>query len=320
MKKKNTISDIRKFTVCNSIVYNIDLKNSFCKEGKRMIDGVFSIRGTYQNFLLLFDDDNICTVVWDTITDNSIPLDYAVSILGQTKSFFIVRIRRKNNYIIAKYNFINHIILKTYPYNEAIEFYYNGWVILRNENTISSYTIEDEKQYWQKEFSEKITGDILPYKDKLLVSLWNGDLICIEQANGKEVWRCKSVLGSCTCRIIERNKLYLLSNSIYLVVDLDNGKMLENIDLGAINKFNGILSPGGYVKVENKIFFINIGFSSYLPAVGAFNIETKTYDWVYRFEGLKNSYGFSGTNCLQYHDGKLYVLTDDGVLHIFEEE
>jgi hypothetical protein len=317
MKEIRIIPKVGDYIACNKIVYYIDANDCFCKDEQHLIDGVFSIRGIYENSLLLFDDKNIRTIVYDTVKGDFLQLEYVLTIISRFENLLYVKIRRDNKRIYAIYNFKTHTIIEEYPYKNEINCVFEKVAFSCTEKIISSYFIENGKQYWQKEFSEKITGDILVYEDKLLVSLWDsGDLICLDQSTGKEIWRCEKVF-SLFGRIIEGNKLYQLSPVHYKVIDLDKGGLIEFIDLKEINDQLQI-SPMSDVKGDDKIYFTSSGIGRNPSTVGSFNTVTHKYDWLYRFENMKKNGFPSGSK--QYHDGRLYVLDMDNTLHIFEEE
>jgi outer membrane protein assembly factor BamB len=319
MNEISIIPKVGHYIACNKIVYYIDVNDSFCKEEQHLIDGVFSIRGIYENTLLLFDDKNISTIIYDTVTSDFLQLEYVLTIISQFENLLYVKIRHNNKRIYAIYNFKTHTIIEKYPYKNEINCVFEKVAFSCTEKIISSYFIENGKQYWQKEFSEKITGDILVYEDKLLVSLSEGDFICLEQSTGEEIWRCKGVYGY--RKIIENNCSYEFAGDYFSIVDLKKGCKEKEINLKEINDKEKLFPISAEIlKVGNRIYFISGGIPRYIPAVGSFNLETQTYDWLYRFDNLKNPYGFSGMNCLQYRDGLLYVLTNDGTLHIFEDE
>jgi outer membrane protein assembly factor BamB len=186
-------------------------------------------------------------------------------------------------------------------------------------NTIVCFKIGEGNPIWQKEFSEKITGDILVYDDKLLVSLWDSqDLICLEQSTGEEIWRCKEI-SVISNRIIKGNKLYQLSYHNYKVVDLDSGELIEYLDLSHLNERQLKITPIADCLENDRIYFTSSGYGSSFPLmVGSFNIKSLEYDWLHSFENIKK-HGFP-SDSLQYHDGRLYVLDMDNTLHIFEEE
>jgi outer membrane protein assembly factor BamB len=217
---------------------------------------------------------------------------------------------------IDAYNFN---IIKKYKLSHSLFSIITSGFLFQTENALSCEDLNTGIIQWQKEFSEKITGDILVYEDKLLVSLSEGDFICLDQSTGEEIWRCEGVYGY--RKIIENNYSYEFAGDYFSIVDLKKGCKEKEINLKEINDKEKLFPISAEIlKFGNRIYFISGGIPRYIPAVGSFNLETQTYDWLYRFDNLKNPYGFSGMNCLQYHDGLLYVLTNDNTLHIFEEE
>lgn len=325
MRHIRTIENCKKFSISKSgiLIYlsneSIIYENNILKDSYLDFRVVENILYTYnssinktqffdiENNKLIYENDDL---VW--IRNN---LDYR----GDNNILFV-------QYESEKENLWLDIDAKSFEFLSKFPFYYHAFEIIKqgflipNEKTLFLKDFDFNNIIWQKEFSENIEGEILTYKDKLLVSLSNGDFVCLEQETGQEVWRCKEVYGY--HKIIKGQFSYQNRGRYFSIINLEQGKKICDINVEEFNRKEEIFpSSSDVLTKDDRLYFLSPGYSGKCPAVGSFNFITKTYDWIHRFEGFKDSYGgFSGTNCLQYHDGKLYVLTSDSVLHIFDEE
>jgi outer membrane protein assembly factor BamB len=314
----NTKNIFNRYSVNNGCIYYVGQDYNFYKNGVDVLQGKYSIRCIYRDYIFLFDDNSLTTILYNTNNMTYERFEYAFSIITEIDKKVFVRIRKNGQFFCALYNFCEKSIEKVYPSNYNIDTIVSiDKFLTKEENIISCNFLEKGCPIWQKEFSEKIEGDILPYEDKLLVSLNNGEFICLEQSTGKEVWRCEGVYGY--RKIIEDKFSFQLAGNSFTIVDLEKGLKISDVNLEELNNTNKVFPAGaGIVKNKGKIYFTSSGFGSQPSIVGSFNIETCEYDWLHFFENMKKKGFPSGS--LQYHEDKLYVLDMDGVLHIFEEE
>ncbi|WP_240927887.1 hypothetical protein, partial [Cellulophaga sp. Z1A5H] len=122
---------------------------------------------------------------------------------------------------------------------------------------------------------------------------------------------------------ISKSYLYHLAGAYLVTIDLVTGKADYQTLKNTLEEhvFSGFRWSTGYAEDENHIYTIaemnrmELGLDYTPQCIVAFNKKTLKIDWHYRFEG-----DWVKTDIPQLANNKLYQLSGDNTLYIFEKE
>ena len=160
-----------------------------------------------------------------------------------------------------------------------------------------------------------ISRFIYNYEDTLIVSLNVSrdecHLLGLDARTGEEKWRIENAFNIYASDNAT-GLFYAISGYFYQVIDVKNGKLVCEDDLSAeMSKFDVIPEAGGCL-TEDGIYFRGRMSAKF----GLLNIHTHKFEFVEDL-GAKNG---AWTTNIQYHNGKVYVLDNTDVLHIWGKE
>ncbi|WP_255069688.1 PQQ-like beta-propeller repeat protein [Lacihabitans sp. LS3-19] len=168
--------------------------------------------------------------------------------------------------------------------------------------------------------SIKHYGEIIEYQDKLFFSLYDDSksgIYAIDAYTGKLVNHTNEIGGSMK---LANGLLYI--NNDYTITTLNPDtfeitinnyqEVLKPFDLN-IGILRGILDN---VIVDNYFYFVSYAGETGIASVGILDLVKKDLVWHSEISIEEGSYWIKE---IQVHDNKLFVLTQGGTLHIFED-
>lgn len=198
----------------------------------------------------------------------------------------------------------------------------NEYLIFSNlkRTAVTRYSLLEGDKIWELNFSEnRISGDLFQFKNIIVISVANQDLLGVDIETGKELWR----LTNCNLHYqTQSNTNYLVglsSNSFgdnfYQVIDPVNGKKL--IDKKFDNFFYET-TPNLACITETHYYFISnvLGDgtgtkSKIISNLGCINLKTHELEWVEKIDN-------STYQKLEVQNNKFYLLDGERTLHIYE--
>lgn len=183
------------------------------------------------------------------------------------------------------------------------------------------------------------------WKDELLVSCEGGLILALSLNNGGIIrkWDVlpedaeESIKDTFRCLIHQSGNVFQLNKSgdkilglyycHWVEICLQSGKITtkhlkETFDIHTISSFQ---TKSGYAEDETHLYstvFLDqqkLGLNYMPTAVCALNKQTCQVDWLHRFD-LDNTGDYVSIQVPQVANDKLYQLTQNNVLHIFEKE
>ncbi|WP_165749356.1 hypothetical protein [Cellulophaga sp. Z1A5H] len=221
-------------------------------------------------------------------------------------------------------------------------------------NEIYTYTLTKAKLQWKFELStlgkfEDRDGNLQNYEVHKFIGAWQNSIVVacsgqlvldINSKTGElnRKWQALPGYGSSAFQgrlqhklpstdgfqlDISKSYLYHLAGAYLVTIDLVTGKANYQTLKNTLEEhvFSGFRWSTGYAEDENHIYTIaemnrmELGLDYTPQCIVAFNKKTLKIDWHYRFEG-----DWVKTDIPQRSTNKLYQLSGDNTLYIFEKE
>lgn len=230
----------------------------------------------------------------------------------------------------------------------------NFLIQIKNKKTISLKTIDLPELLWQFNLEslgkfEDRDGNLQNYEVLKFIGAWQNSILVacsgqlvldINSKTGElnRKWQALPGYGSSAFQgrlqhklpstdgfqlDISKSYLYHLAGAFLVTIDLVTGKADYQSLKNTLeeNVFSGFRWSTGYAEDETHIYTIaemnrfELGLDYIPQCIVAFNKKTLKIDWHYRFEG-----DWVKTDIPQLANNKLYQLSGDNTLYIFEKE
>lgn len=220
----------------------------------------------------------------------------------------------------------NDLVLSVENHPRSV-FYISGTLLFTRFNDgISCFDLYERKKLWTRPFSElnssddaRSVGDLIFHKNTFFIFITdsnnNAAVFCISAQTGETIHKTEPFGG----------KLVLHNNHIY-VANPYNVRML-NVNTYEVTtiELNDLLEPHGwsmmwnrFVVQGNKFYFVHQQAGGGDEAiVGIIDLTKKELLWHTAIPIEEGSYWVDE---IQVYENKLFVLTQGGTLHIFEQE
>ena len=146
--------------------------------------------------------------------------------------------------------------------------------------------------------------------NRVLLGIENLDkLVALDIKSGELIWETSSITQG---KLVMNDLIHSFSVN-YGQLSIVNGKLLKSfIDRDYFEKIGIETQRSNYILIDNHIITTDWRKGK----IGAFNIDSFKFDWVYEIEGVS----FPSTNPIRYNAPYLYILDNKNTLHIFKKE
>jgi hypothetical protein len=209
----------------------------------------------------------------------------------------------------------------------------NGIFLLQKGwGEFSVFSEKENKQIWYLNLNQlfetenvKYYGDIIEYQDKLFFSLYDDSksgIYAIDANTGKLINGTNEIGGSMK---LANGQLYILNDNEFTIIDPNTFEIKKNNYTGILQTENlkiggGLPNYQGLEIRDNLLYFASLNNNekdtSREVAVGIIDMNEHKLIEVIRLPSKLKSYNI---NQIQVHEHKLFVLTNDANLHIFED-
>ncbi len=222
-------------------------------------------------------------------------------------------------------------LLKKFPFRYGL----NGiWQILSNEtflsrkdNILTCHPLSTGEEKWRIDIGSimkcehfSIYGGIHEFNGKLYFFVAerhtdNKSTLCIDIETGALIQKLDNYIG---WLYLANDRFYIVSDTAISILNPDTFAV-EEIDISAIMKeHDWIIAWDKFIVKDHFLYFatMNIG-SNTKPYVGVINMQERKLLWS---QAIEVEQSWQNVSELRVQDNRLYVLTHDNTLHIFEEE
>ena len=327
MKKLNEIFACKDFIIFDNDIFTININNYFLVNNVIVNNGLCSIRGYYENNVVIFEEKNFETFIYNNKSQliKHIP-EYALIIRKHiVNNKFIVAINNGINIQRAIFDIKNFEILKLF--NDFgflnLKLVIGNFFVSSNNSDIGLFNFENEN-IWKiniKEILEDETvylhNEILEINNKLFFIISGQEkghfLYCLNIETGTVLYKYEGLFGFLT-----KDDKYIYSQkfeNILCKINTETGE-LEQWNVNDLLIENGFESIADHRTTSlNEIVYFTQTIGDNKAKFGLLDTKKKELIFKYNFEP-KNG----GIGKIEVNETRVYIHTQDNTLHIFENQ
>jgi hypothetical protein len=326
MKLINTINNCREFVVFNGTVAFIDMEYNFCIENKVILKGEFTIGGSLENKVILFDNNNFKSLIYDFSGEVIKAID-EFAIIKRSKVIdeeFLAGTNDGESLLFISCDAETFAVKKYLGELSGLNGMYvaieNKYFISKNDEQIGLFDFNNQP-IWLKYFSDFTSSEtnfigsaMISLNDRLFFQISSKEkkgLYCVNVMTGDILNFYSEVSGGFL--VTDKTLIYSVKYpNIICTINPVNGECTEW-------DANDLIKQSGFDSLADHRCFAQNGLVFFTQTIGAENAKIGVLNPFKR--ELLAKYDFEpncgGIGSIKVQEGKTYVLTQDNKLHVF---